>query len=47
MNTAAVAPSTTATLRDIGASTALAFTVEPGTGSPRPTSPILAELPLS
>jgi hypothetical protein len=47
MNTAAVAPSTTATLADLGASTALAFTVEPGTGSPRPTTPILAELPLS
>jgi anti-sigma-K factor RskA len=47
MNTAAVAPSTTATLRDIGASTALAFTVEPGTGSPRPTSPVLVVLPLT
>jgi anti-sigma-K factor RskA len=47
MGTAAVAPSTTATLSNLGASTALAFTVEPGTGSPQPTSPILAELPLS
>ena len=28
-------------------STALAFTVEPGNGSPQPTSTILAELPLS
>ena len=46
MSTAAVAPSTTATLTDLGSSTALAFTVEPGTGSPQPTSAILAELPL-
>jgi anti-sigma-K factor RskA len=27
--------------------TALAFTVEPGTGSPQPTTPILAELSLN
>ena len=46
MNTAAVAPSTTATLTNLGSSTALAFTVEPGSGSPQPTSAILAELPL-
>ena len=46
MSTAAVAPSTTATLTNLGSSTALAFTVEPGTGSPQPTSAILAELPL-
>jgi anti-sigma-K factor RskA len=47
MNAAAVAPSTTETLTNLGASTtALAFTVEPGTGSPQPTTPILAELPL-
>jgi anti-sigma-K factor RskA len=46
MGTAAVAPSTTATLPNLGASTALAFTVEPGTGSPQPTGAILAELPL-
>jgi anti-sigma-K factor RskA len=46
MNTAAVAPSTTAMLTNLGSSTALAFTVEPGTGSPQPTTPILAELPL-
>jgi len=46
MGTAAVAPSTTATLANLGASTALAFTVEPGTGSPQPTGAILAELPL-
>jgi anti-sigma-K factor RskA len=47
MDTAAVAPSTTATLADLGGSKALAFTVEPGTGSSQPTSAILAELPLS
>jgi anti-sigma-K factor RskA len=46
MNTAAVAPSTTAMLTNLGSSKALAFTVEPGTGSPQPTTPILAELPL-
>ena len=46
MGTAAVAPSTTATLTNLGSSTALAFTVEPGTGSTRPTGKILAELPL-
>jgi anti-sigma-K factor RskA len=46
MSTAAVAPSTTATLTNLGSSTALAFTVEPGSGSPQPTSAILAELPL-
>jgi anti-sigma-K factor RskA len=47
MDAAAVSPSTKDTLTNIGASTELAFTVEPGSGSPRPTSPILAELPLS
>lgn len=47
MGTTAVAPSTTATLTNLGSSTALAFTLEPGTGSPRPTGKILAELPLS
>jgi anti-sigma-K factor RskA len=47
MDAAAVSPSTKDTLTNIGTSTELAFTVEPGTGSPRPTSPILAELPLS
>ncbi len=46
MGTAAVAPSTKATLADLGSSTALAFTVEPGIGSPKPTGTILAELPL-
>jgi Anti-sigma-K factor rskA len=47
MGAAAVTPSTTDTLTNLGASTALAFTIEPGTGSPKPTTPILAELPLS
>jgi anti-sigma-K factor RskA len=47
MSTAAVAPSTTAVLPDLGNSTALAFTVEPGSGSPAPTGTIFAELPLS
>ncbi|OBG66906.1 anti-sigma factor [Mycobacterium sp. E3298] len=46
MGTAAVAPSTTATLTNLGSSTSLAFTVEPGTGSPRPTGTFLAALPL-
>ncbi|MCV7075662.1 MULTISPECIES: anti-sigma factor [Mycobacterium] len=46
MGTAAVTPSTKAMLDNLGGSTALAFTVEPGTGSVQPTSPILAELPL-
>ncbi len=47
MGPAAVTPSTTATLANIGSSTALAFTIEPGSGSPQPTSAILAKLPLS
>ena len=47
MGTAAVAPSTRAMVRDIGASTVLAFTVEPGAGSPQPTGAVLAQLPLS
>jgi anti-sigma-K factor RskA len=47
MDTKAVAPSTTAVLPDLGNSTALAFTVEPGNGSPRPTGRMLAQLPLS
>lgn len=46
MGTAAVSPSTKATLDHLGGSTALAFTVEPGTGSPKPTGAILAQLPL-
>jgi anti-sigma-K factor RskA len=47
MNTAAVAPSTTDLLTNLGNSNALAFTVEPGNGSPQPTGKILAELPLT
>jgi anti-sigma-K factor RskA len=46
MGTAAVAPSTTHMFNDLGSSTALAFTLEPGNGSPQPTSAILAQLPL-
>ncbi|HJT95119.1 MAG TPA: anti-sigma factor [Mycobacterium sp.] len=46
MDDKAVAPSTTAVLPDLGSSKALAFTVEPGTGSTVPTSPVFAELPL-
>ncbi|BAX90829.1 anti-sigma factor [Mycobacterium shigaense] len=46
MGPAAVTPSTTAMLANIGSSTALAFTVEPGKGSTQPTTAILAELPL-
>lgn len=47
MDQAAVAPSTTAVLPDLGGATALAFTVEPGSGSSTPTTPIFAELPLT
>jgi anti-sigma-K factor RskA len=47
MNTAAVSPSTTDLLTNLGSSSALAFTIEPGTGSPQPTGKILAKLPLS
>jgi anti-sigma-K factor RskA len=47
MDTKAVAPSTTAVLPNLGDSSALAFTVEPGTGSPQPTGTMLAKLPLS
>jgi anti-sigma-K factor RskA len=46
MDAKAVSPSTTAMLPDLGASKALAFTVEPGGGSAQPTTPIFAELPL-
>jgi anti-sigma-K factor RskA len=46
MDAKAVSPSTTAVLPDIDGSEALAFTVEPGTGSTQPTSPVFAELPL-
>lgn len=47
MDAAAVAPSTTAVLPDLGDATALAFTVEPGKGSTAPTTPIFAQLPLT
>jgi anti-sigma-K factor RskA len=47
MNAAAVAPSTTAMLPHLGNSNALAFTVEPGSGSPQPTGKIFAKLSLS
>ena len=43
----AVTPSTTAVLPDLGKSTALAFTIEPGTGSAQPTGAIIAKLPLT
>ncbi|BBX57166.1 Anti-sigma-K factor RskA [Mycobacterium shottsii] len=46
MRPTAVTPSTKATLTDLGDSTTLAFTVEPGTGSTKPTGTVLAELPL-
>lgn len=47
MNAKAVAPSTTAVLPNLGESQALAFTVEPGSGSEQPTSPIFAKLSLT
>jgi anti-sigma-K factor RskA len=46
MDAKAVAPSTTAVLPDLGTSSALAFTVEPGSGSEQPTSEPFAQLPL-
>ena len=47
MDATAVAPSTTAVIENIGSSTKLAFTVEPGTGSTKPTGAVIAELPLT
>ena len=47
MDAEAVAPSTTAVLPDLGSSQTLAFTVEPGSGSTQPTTPIFAQLPLT
>jgi anti-sigma-K factor RskA len=47
MSTAAVRPSTTAVLTDLGNTNALAFTVEPGEGSPQPTGQIFATLSLT
>ncbi|MFM9035826.1 MAG: anti-sigma factor [Mycobacterium sp.] len=46
MDAKAVAPSTTAVLENIGDSTKLRFTVEPGSGSTQPTGAVIAELPL-
>jgi anti-sigma-K factor RskA len=46
MDAAAVAPSTTAVLENLGPSTKLAFTVEPDGGSIQPTGKVIAELPL-
>jgi Anti-sigma-K factor rskA len=46
MGAAAVQPTTMATLDNIDTCRMLAFTVEPGSGSAQPTTPILAELPL-
>ncbi len=47
MDATSVAPSTTAVLPDLGTSSALAFTVEPGSGSEQPTSPVFAQLALT
>lgn len=47
MDDKAVSPSTTAVLDNLGASTKLRFTVEPGGGSTQPTGQVIAELPLS
>jgi anti-sigma-K factor RskA len=47
MNTAAVAPSTTHMFTDLKNSQVLAFTVEPGDGSPQPTGKIFAKLSLT
>ncbi|TPG35657.1 anti-sigma factor [Mycolicibacterium hodleri] len=46
MDSAAVAPSTTAVLPHLDGSKSLAFTVEPSGGSTSPTTPAFAELPL-
>ena len=46
MDAEAVAPSTTAVLENLGDSTKLSFTVEPGTGSTQPSGTVIAELPL-
>src|SRR5271170_2731417 len=47
MDTAAVTPSTTHMFSDLGNSSMLAFTVEPGNGSPQPTGKIFAKLSLT
>jgi len=46
INAAAVSSSTTAVLPNLGTSTTLVFTVEPGDGSPQPTGAVFAKLPL-
>jgi anti-sigma-K factor RskA len=46
MSAQAVSPSTTAVVPNLGDSNALAFTVEPGAGSPQPTGQVFAKLPL-
>src|ERR1700722_11059498 len=47
MDTPAVTPSTTHMFTDLGHSSVLAFTVEPGNGSPQPTGKIFAKLSLT
>ena len=47
MDAKAVSPSTTAVLENLGDSTTLRFTVEPGSGSTQPTGAVIAELSLS
>jgi anti-sigma-K factor RskA len=47
MGVADVAPTTKAVVPNLGTSRSLAFTVEPGKGSPQPTGAILAKLPLA
>jgi anti-sigma-K factor RskA len=47
MDTAAVTPSTTHMFADLGNSSVLAFTVEPGNGSSQPTGKIFAKLSLT
>ncbi|MGV0810512.1 anti-sigma factor [Mycolicibacterium boenickei] len=46
LGAAAVTPSTTDVVRNLGAANTLAFTVEPGSGSEQPTGEIFAQLPL-
>jgi Anti-sigma-K factor RskA, N-terminal domain/Anti-sigma-K factor rskA, C-terminal len=47
MDAKAFALSTTAVIREIGTSNALAFSVKPSPGSTRPNGPVIAELPLT
>ena len=46
MDHSAMAPSITHIVHDLGKSSVLAFTVEPGAGSPQPTGTIITKLPL-